>query len=73
MSVNSKVVQQKIRFQSLSKAVDLLEVRSAYVLCEIKNCGRWSDLIAVMVPEIMPFEIILLKIMSGFWNHLHLD
>ena len=30
----------------------------------IKNCGRWSEIVAVILPEIMSFEITLLKILS---------
>ena len=50
--------------QSLSKTLDLLEGGSANVLGEIKNCGRWSEIVAVILPEIMSFEITLLKILS---------
>ena len=41
--------------------MDLLEYGSANVLGEIKNCGKWSEIVAVMLPEIMSFEITLLK------------
>ena len=41
--------------------MDLLEYGSANVLGEIKNCGKWSEIVAVMLPEIMYFEITLLK------------
>ena len=37
---------------------------SANALGEIKNCGRWSEIVAVILPEIMSFEITLLKILS---------
>ena len=42
----------------------MLESGSANVLGEIKNCGRWSEIVAVILPEIMSFEITLLKILS---------
>ena len=29
-----------------------------------KNCGRWSDIMAVMLPEIISWEIILMNILS---------
>ena len=29
-----------------------------------KNCGRWSDTMAVMLPEIISWEIILTNILS---------
>ena len=35
--------------------MDLLEGGSANVLGEIKNCGRWSEIVAVILPEIMSF------------------
>ena len=41
--------------------MDLLEYGSANVLGKIKNCGKWSEIVAVMLPEIMSFEITLLK------------
>ena len=50
--------------QSFSKTLDLLEGGSANVLGEIRNCGRWSEIVAVILPEIMSFEITLLKILS---------
>ena len=30
----------------------------------IKNSGRWSEIVAIILSEIMSFEITLLKILS---------
>ena len=50
--------------QSISKTLDLLEGRSANVLGEIKNCDRWSEVKAVILLEIVSFEMTLLKMLS---------
>ena len=44
--------------------MDLLEGGSANVLEEMKKCGSWSEIVAIILPEIMSFEITLLKIFS---------
>ena len=31
---------------------------------ETKNWGRWSEMVAVILPQIMSFEMTLLKILS---------
>ena len=43
--------------------LDLLEDESENVLNEIKNYGRWSDMVAVILPEIV-FEMALLNKLS---------
>ena len=48
----------------LSKALDLLEDESANLLGEIKNCGRCSDIVAVILPKIMSFEMRFMQILS---------
>ena len=50
--------------QSLWKTLDLSEGGSANVLGQVKNWGRWFEIVAVILPEIMSFEITLLKILS---------
>ena len=45
--------------------MDLLGLGSAIVLEEIKNCGRWSEIVAVILPEIMSFEITLHYIIAN--------
>ena len=44
--------------------MDLLGGGSANVLGEIKNYGRWSEIVAVILLEIMSFGTTLLKILS---------
>ena len=43
--------------------MDLLEGGSTNLLGKIKNCGRWSEIVDVILLEIMSFEITLLKIL----------
>ena len=61
-----KVVQHKsslIRiWKSVSKTFNLLEGRAGNLLEEIKNCSRWSPIVAVILPEIVSFKITLLRI-----------
>ena len=63
-----KVVQHKIFLirilKSVSKTFNLLEGRAGNMLEEIKNCGRCSPIVAVIMPEIMSFKITLLRISS---------
>ena len=63
-----KVVQHKISiiriWKFVSKTVNLLEGRAGNILEEIKNCSSWSPIVAVILPEIMPFKITLLRISS---------
>ena len=48
--------------QSLSKTFGLWEGGSAKVFGEIKNWGRWSKMVALILPEIMPFKMTFTKI-----------
>lgn len=50
--------------QLLLKTLDLLEGESANLLGEIKNCGGCSDIVAVILPKIMSFEMRLMQILS---------
>ena len=43
--------------------LDLLEAGSANLLSEIKSCGRWSDMVVVILLE-MVFEMTLLNKLS---------
>ena len=36
----------------------------AKVFSETKNCGRWSEMVAVILPQITSFEMTLLKLLS---------
>ena len=45
------------------KNIGFVRGGSANVLGEIKNCGRWSEIVAVMLQGVMSFEITLLKIL----------
>ena len=48
--------------------LDLLEAGSANLLSEIKSCGRWSDMVVVILLEIV-FEMgLLINCPEGFWN-----
>ena len=49
--------------QSLLIMLDLLEAGSANLLSEIKSCGRWSDMVVVILLEIA-FEMELLNKLS---------
>ena len=61
---NAKFSRSKFD-QSLSKTLDLsVEGGSANVLGQIRNYGWLSKIVAVILPEIMSFEITLLKILS---------
>ena len=41
-----------------------MEGALANVFGETKNWGRWSEMVAVILLQIMPFEMTLLKILS---------
>ena len=63
-----KVVQHKISliriWKSVSKTFNLLESRAGNMLEGIKICSRSSPIVVVILPEIMPFKITLLRISS---------
>ena len=44
--------------------LDLLEGGLAKVFAEIKNLGRWSEILFVILLQIMSFKMALLKILS---------
>lgn len=41
-----------------------MEGRSAKVFGEVKNKGRWTEMVGVTLSEIKSFEMTLLKILS---------
>ena len=64
ISKKSKITFSWSNFeQSLSKTY-LFEGGLAKLFGEIKNWGRWSEMAAVILPQIMSFEMTLLKILS---------
>ena len=62
--------RSKIKFsgsnfdEPLLKTLDLLEGGLVKVSGDIKNWGRWSEIVAVILQQKMSFEMTLLKILS---------
>ena len=50
--------------QSFSKTFELLYEGFQWILGANKNCGRWSEIVAVRFPDIISLESIFQKILS---------